>query len=178
MGKKIDMLKQQLEKLEVVKKQQDDQNYTLENQLKQLQISSAASSYSTLTIEEFKQLACRVNEQYHQCMTSLYTTLCEIQELCKTFEEQSHVLEDHDTQKTIAMKALENVTGSQIHMRDKAKDIPIMDKLQVKKVKVTFETWGSICDAVRSIIKDGQEACKRRWKTSDVLFDLLGFPMQ
>ena len=97
MGKKIDILKQQLEKLEVVKKQQADQNYTLENQLKQLQISSVASSSSTLTVEEFKQLACRVNEQYHQCMTNLYTGLCEIQELYKTFEENSHVFEDHDT---------------------------------------------------------------------------------
>ena len=81
-------------------------------------------------------------------MTSLYTTLCEIQELYKTFEEQSHVLKDHDTRKPVAMKALENVTGWKIHMRDKANDIPIMDKLQVKKVEVTFETWGRICDAV------------------------------
>ena len=79
--KKFDSLKQEVEKLEVVNKQQADQNYTLENQLKQLNISSASSSSSTLTVEEFKQLACRVNEQYHQCMTSLYTTLCEIQEL-------------------------------------------------------------------------------------------------
>ena len=62
-------------------------------------------------------------------------------------------------------------------MRDKAKDIPIMDKVQVKKVEVTFETWGSLCDAVRSIIEDGQEACKRRWKASDVLFDFLGLAM-
>ena len=65
MGKKIDILKQQLEKLQLVNKQQVDQNYTLENQLKQLQISSAASSSSTLTVEEFKKLSCRVNELYH-----------------------------------------------------------------------------------------------------------------
>ena len=81
-------------------------------------------------------------------MTSLYTTLCEKQELYKTFEEQSHVLKDHDTRKAMAIKALENVTGLQIHLRDKAKDIPIMDKVQVKKVEVTFETWGSLCDVV------------------------------
>ena len=100
MGKKIDSLKQQLEKLQLVNKQQDDQNYALHNQLKQLQIYSAMSSSSTLTFEEFKQLEIRVNEQYHQSMTSLFRALCEIQELYKTFEEQSHVLEDHDTQKT------------------------------------------------------------------------------
>ena len=77
MGKKFDSMKQEVEKLEVVNKQQADQNYTLENQLKQLKISSAASSSSTLTIEEFKQLAIRVNEQYHQCMTSLFRALCQ-----------------------------------------------------------------------------------------------------
>ena len=64
-----------------------------------------------------------VNEQYHQCMTRLYRALCEINDLYKTFEEQSHVLEYHDTHKTVAMKALENVSGWKIHMRDKAKDI-------------------------------------------------------
>ena len=75
------------------------------------------------------------------------------------------------------MKALENVSGWKIYMRDKAKDIPIRDKVQVKKVQVIFETWGSLCDAVRSIIEDGKEACKHRWKAPDVLFDFLGFPM-
>ena len=75
------------------------------------------------------------------------------------------------------MKALENVTGWKIHMRDKAKDIPIMDKVHVKKVEVIFETQGSLCDAVQSIIEDGQEACKRRWKDLDVLFNFLGLSM-
>ena len=42
---------------------------------------------------------------------------------------------------------------------------------------MTFETWGSICDAVRSIIEYGQEACKRRCKALDVLFDFLGLSM-
>ena len=107
----------------------------------------------------------------------MYTVLYEIQELYKTFEEQSHVRKDHDTQKTVAIKALENVTGWRIHMRDKEKDIPIMKKFQVKKVEVTFETWGILCDAVRSIIEDGQEACKHRWKSSYVLFDFLGLVM-
>ena len=52
-----------------------------------------------------------------------------------------------------------------------------MDKVRAKKIKVTIETWGSLCDAVGRIIKDGQEACKHRWTASEVLLDLLGFPM-
>ena len=93
-------------------------------------------------------MAIRVNEHHHQCMTSLFRALCEIQELYKTFEEQSHVLEGHGTRKTVVMKALENVNGWKIHMRDKEKDVPIMDKVQVKKVQVIFENRGILCDVV------------------------------
>ena len=88
-------------------------------------------------------------------MISLYTRLCEIQELYKSFEEQSNVLQDHHTRKTAAIKALEDVIGWKTHIRDRPKDMPIMDKIQAKKIRVTIETWGSLCDAVESIIQDG-----------------------
>ena len=52
-----------------------------------------------------------------------------------------------------------------------------MDKVQVKKVHVIFEAQGILCDVVRSIIEDGQEAWKCRWKASNVLFDFLGLSM-
>ena len=42
---------------------------------------------------------------------------------------------------------------------------------------MTFETWGILCDVVQSIIEDGQETCKHRWKASDVLFNFLGLSM-
>ena len=61
------------------------------------------------------------------------------------------------------MKALEDVIGWKTHIRDITKDMPIMDKVWAKKIRVTIETWGSLCDAVGSIIEDGHEACKRRW---------------
>ena len=47
---KFESVMHQLEKLEVVNKQQVDHNYTIENQLKQLQISSATPSFSTLIV--------------------------------------------------------------------------------------------------------------------------------
>ena len=51
-----------------------------------------------------------------------------------------------------------------------------MDKVRDKKIRVIIETCGSLCDVGR-IIEDGQEACKRRWTASEVLLNLLGFPM-
>ena len=41
----------------------------------------------------------------------MYTGLCEIQELYKSFEEQSDVLQNHHTRKTAAIKVLEDVIG-------------------------------------------------------------------
>ena len=137
-----------------------------------------ASSFSTLTNEEFKQLACKVNEQYHQSMTNLYTGLCEIHELYKSFGEQSDVLQGHYTRKTAEIKALEDVIGWQTNIRDIPREIPIMDKVRDNKIRVIIETWGSFCDAVGSIIQDGQEACKHRWTTSEVLLGFLGFLCQ
>ena len=87
------------------------------------------------------------------------------------------VLQDHYTWKTATIKALKDVIGWQTNIRDKPKDMPIMDKVQVKKIGVTIETWGSLCDMVGSIVQDGREACKHRWKNSKVLLDFLGFPM-
>ena len=49
--KKIDHLKHQLEKSDLLNQQQDDQNGALEQQLKESQLSSATSSFSTLTAE-------------------------------------------------------------------------------------------------------------------------------
>ena len=49
--KKIDSLKDQLEKSKVLNKEQANHNATLEQQLKELQISSVASSFSSLTDE-------------------------------------------------------------------------------------------------------------------------------
>ena len=51
-----------------------------------------------------------------------------------------------------------------------------MDKIQANKTKVTIETWEGICDAVESIIKDGQVTCKRRWLAARVLLNFLYFP--
>ena len=64
-----------------------------------------------------------------------------MKELYNSFEEQLNVLQDHYTQRTTAIKALEDVIGWKTHIRDRQKDMPIMDKLRAKKTEVTIETW-------------------------------------
>ena len=49
-------------------------------------------------------------------------------------------MQDHHTQKTEKIKALEDVIGWKTHIEDIPKDMPIMDKLWAKKTKVTIET--------------------------------------
>ena len=67
--------------------------------------------------------------------------------------------------------------GWKTNIRDRPKDMPILDKLRAKKTEVTIETWEGICDAIETIIQDGQAACKRRWTASNVLLGFLGLPM-
>ena len=51
-----------------------------------------------------------------------------------------------------------------------------MDKLQTKKNEVIIKTWESICDAVESIIKAKQEACKHRCMATETLLWFLELP--
>ena len=82
-----------------------------------------------------------VNEQYRQSIISLYTRFDEMKELYNSFEEQLNVLQDHYTWRTATIKELEDVIGWKTHIRDRPKDMPIMDKLRAKKTEVTIETW-------------------------------------
>ena len=100
-----------------------------------------------------------------------------MQELYKSFQSQSDVLQEHHTRRTAVAKALENVLGCKTHIRDKPQDMPIMDNLRAKKTEVTIETWEGIYYTVDSIIHEGQATCKRRQRASDGLLGFLKLPM-
>ena len=99
-----------------------------------------------------------------------------MQELYNTFESQSDILQDHNTHRRATSKAFNNVLDWKKHIKDRPHDFPFMDKLHTKKTKVTIETWERICDVVESIIKGGQEACRRRWMDAKTLLSFLDFP--
>ena len=97
-----------------------------------------------------------------------------MKELYKSFERQSDVLPVHHTRRDAAIKAFEDVLGWKTHIRDKPPYFPIMDKLWAKKTEVTIETLEGMCDAIESIIQDGQATCKCIWTTADVFLGFLG----
>ena len=73
-------------------------------------------------------------------MISLYKGFVEIKELYDSFKELLNFLQDYYTQITATIKALEDVIGWKTHIRDRPKDMPIMDKLRAKKTEVAIET--------------------------------------
>ena len=81
-----DYLKQQLHKEYLLTEQQEDKISTFEQQLKDLKLTYSSSSFSKFTEEEFKQLACKVHDQFYQGMVNLYKGFNQMQELYNSFE--------------------------------------------------------------------------------------------
>ena len=80
-----------------------------------------------------------------------------MKDLFNSFERQADILQDHHARRIVAVKEFEDVLDWKKHIKDKPQDFPVMDKLWAKKTEVTINTWEGICDAVESIIKDGQK---------------------
>ena len=55
--------------------------------------------------------------------------------------------------------------------------MPILDKLQLKKIEVAIQTWEGICDSVEGLISSGQMVCEERWSDSKNLLTYLSFPV-
>ena len=55
-----------------------------------------------------------------------------------------------------AARAYDNIIDWHKYIKERPEDLPMMDKLKLKKIEVIIETWEGICDLVESIIKDGQ----------------------
>ena len=56
-----------------------------EQQIKDLQLTSFASSFSKFTEEDFKQLACRVHDQFYQGMVNLCKGFNDMQDMYNSF---------------------------------------------------------------------------------------------
>ena len=83
---------------------------------------------------------------------------------------------NHDETKETS-RDFEQVIDWQMHISDRPHDMPIMDKLQAKTSEVTIDTWETMCDSIKSIFREGQSVCERRWEASKVLLDYLDFPL-
>ena len=64
-----------------------------------------------------------------------------------------------------------------MYIKDRPEDFPVLDKIKLKRIQVSIETWENICDLVESIIKDGLVDCKRKWFSSKNLLCFLNLPL-
>ena len=109
-------------------------------------------------------------------MVNLFKIFNEIQELYNAFEHQYDVLHDHNRRKKEATRAYDNLIDWQKYIKDRPYDFPVLEKIKLKKIEVSIETWENVCDLVESIIKDGQVACKRIWFASENLLGYMDLP--
>ena len=68
----------------------------LEQQFKDSQFLSVASSFSKLSKEEFKELALKIHEDHNSLLVQLFEGLNDIQKTYNYFECHSDVLYDHN----------------------------------------------------------------------------------
>ena len=127
--------------------------------MKDFQLTSATSSFSKFTGEEFKQLACRIHDDFYQGRVILFEGFNEMQKLYNAFVHQSEIIHDHNRRINEVTRAFDNLVDWKKYIKDTPKYFLVCDKLKLKKIQVSIETWENVCDLVESIIKDGQVDC-------------------
>ena len=150
-----DHLKKQLEEAEELNNEHTQKITTLEEQLKDFQFVSVTSSFSKFTEEYFKQLAYRIHDDLYQRMVSLFEGLNEMQETYNALERHSNLLHDHNRRRNEETRAYDTLVGWKKYIKDRPDDLPVLDKGNLKRIKVSNETWEIVCDLVKSIIRDG-----------------------
>ena len=96
-----------------------------------------------------------------------------MQETYNSFKRQSDLLYDHNKKRNEARKSYDTLVDQQKHIRDRPDDMPVLDKIKLKRIKISLETWENVCELVESIIQDGQVTCKKRWFPTETLLYFL-----
>ena len=107
-----------------------------------------------------------IHDEIYQRMVDLFKGLSEMQETYNSFERQSDLLYDHNQKRNEETRAYDTLVDWHKYIRDRSHDLPVLDKIKLKRFKISLETWENVCELVESIIQDGNVACKKRWFTS------------
>ena len=105
-----------------------------EQHLKGLQHASTTSSFSKFTGEDFKQLACKIHDQFYQGMVNLYKGFNDMEELYNSFEHHSEVLNENHKRRHEETKSYYHILEWKKYIKDTPEDLPILDKLKLKKI--------------------------------------------
>ena len=110
-------------------------------------------------------------------MVGFFEGLNEIQETYNAFENQYDLLYDHNQRRKEESKAYDNLVDWKRYMKERPEYVPILDKIKLRRIKISLESWETVCELVDSTIQDGQVAYKRRWFASENLLIFLELPL-
>ena len=88
-------------------------------------------------------------------MVGLFEGLSEMQETYNAFEFQSDLLYDHNQRRNEAIRSYDTLVDWKKYIIDRPDDVPLLDKIKLKRINISLETWSNFCELVESIIKDG-----------------------
>ena len=55
--------------------------------------------------------------------------------------------------------------------------MPILDKIKLRRIKISLESWENVCESIESTIQDGQKTYRKRCFAPENLLSLLKFPI-
>ena len=90
---KAEELKHQLENAEVVNQQVVEKIALVNQQLKDAQVGLKASCFLDMTLKDFKQVLCKLQEEFQQAVIDLYTSFDEMQVLYDKFSKHFETVE-------------------------------------------------------------------------------------
>ena len=161
-----DLLKQNPEEAQGLNVKHVENITTLEQQLEDFQFIYVASSFSKFTKEEFQELASKIQHDLNKVMLGLFEGLNYIQETYNSFEHQFDLLYDHNKTRKHATKYYDDMVDWTRYIKDKPEDVPILDKIKLRRIKISLESWENVKESVESTIRDGHIACKKIWFAS------------
>ena len=88
-------------------------------------------------------------------MVGLFEGLNEMKETNNSFEWQSNLIYDHNQRRKEAMKSYDNLVEWKRYIKGRPKNVPILDKIKIRRIKISLESWENVCESVESTIKDG-----------------------
>ena len=110
-------------------------------------------------------------------MINLYSYFDKMQGFYDKFTKHSETLEDHLHRMRLGSTALEKVRGWKKHFKEIHDGLWILEKLELKTIEGSIETWEAMCDSIDVVVNAGQKVCENRWSASKNLLYYLSLPM-
>ena len=110
-------------------------------------------------------------------MVGLFEGLNEMKETNNSFEWQSNLIYDHNQRRKEATKAYDNLVDWKRYIKERPEDVTILDKIKLRRIKISLEYWENVCESLYSTIQDGKVSYNKRWFSSENVLSFLYLPL-